>query len=389
LSPTTAARDWLTIKGSVRIARAQNDILFDEQNARLIDLFSGNGTVWLGHANPRIVARLTSQLDKIWITGGFETKVHLEAVDAIERFLPSTHKVAALYSTGMEAAEFANRLARVVTGKPGVVGFERSMHGKSLATAFLGWDNNDGVALPQIHRLPFVPTHDEGELLGRLRAALRDHPISAVFVEPFQGSGGGYSASDAFYREVFLLCRQFGALLVFDEILTGFYRTGSPFWFSRLEFIPDVILIGKGMGNGFPVSAVVARRDLRVTAKMLPGSTYADNPLAAAAVVATLDELSQTDIAGRVAAIERAVAGALAPLVRNGLKLRGSGAMWIIELPQQSDAQGVAVELYNRGIFVSYAGRALRLLPASTMTPAHLSAACEIILQTLRDHNAC
>lgn len=378
-----APESWQTIKDQIRIARAENDLLFDDQNRQLIDLFSGNGTVWLGHSNRRINARLGHQLDQIWITGGLDTGIRCEAVAAIERFIPSSHKVAALYSTGMEASEFAIRMARVITGKPGVVGFEKSMHGKSLATAFLGWDNRDGIMLPQFHMLPYLSTMGEPEILERLETTLRRHPISLVFIEPLQGTGGGHSASDGFYREVFRLCKQYGSLLVFDEILTGFHRTGTAFYFSRLGFTPDLLLLGKSLGNGFPVSAVAVNRDHSVSAKMLPGSTYAGNPLAAAAVVATLEELARAAPLEKVQAIERTIADAILPLAERGLCPRGRGAMWIIEFPPGFDAQNIALKLYTRGIFASYAGRILRLLPALTIQPAHLTVACDIVRQVL------
>lgn len=379
----SAAENWQTIKDQIRIVRAENDLLFDAQDRKLVDLFSGNGTVWLGHRNRRINARVAHQLDQVWITGGLETTVRCEAVAAIERFIPASHKVAALYSTGMEASEFAIRMARVITGKTGVVGFEKSMHGKSLATAFLGWDNRDSVMLPQFHRLPYLATLPEPDILERLETTLRQHPISLVFIEPLQGTGGGYSASDEFYRAVFRLCEQHGALLAFDEILTGFYRTGTPFYFSRLGFTPHVLLLGKGIGNGFPVSSVAVDRRYSVLPQMLPGSTYAGNPLAAAAVVATLGELDQADPLEKVRVIERTITDAILPLARLGLSARGRGAMWIIELPPESDAQSVALKLYVRGVFASYAGRVLRLLPALTIQPERLSAACRIVQHAL------
>jgi acetylornithine/succinyldiaminopimelate/putrescine aminotransferase len=375
--------NWQTIKARIRIARAENDLLFDEQNRKLIDLFSGNGTVWLGHANRRINARLARQLDQVWITGGLDTTVRGEAVAAIERFIPRSHTVAALYSTGMEASEFAIRMARVITGKPGVVGFEKSMHGKSLATAFLGWDNRDGIMLPQFHMLPYLSTLAEPDILERLETTLRLHPISLVFVEPLQGTGGGHYASDGFYREVFRLCEQYGSLLVFDEILTGFYRTGTAFYFSRLGFCPHLLLLGKALGNGFPVSAVAVDRNYPVSPKMLPGSTYAGNPLAAAAVVATLEELDRAGPRERVQAIESTIADVILPLTRLGVAVRGRGAMWIIELPPGYDAQRIALKLYARGIFAPYAGQILRLLPPLTILPEHLSAACQIVQQVL------
>jgi acetylornithine/succinyldiaminopimelate/putrescine aminotransferase len=285
----------------------------------------------------------------------------------------------------MEASEFAIRMARVITGKCGVVGFERSMHGKSLATAFLGWDNRDGLALPQFHRLPYLPTSSEPAILERLETTLRLHPISLVFVEPLQGSGGGHSASDDFYRDAFRLCERHGALLAFDEILTGFHRTGPTFYFSRLGFAPHVLLVGKAIGNGFPVSAVAVDRRYALSPKMLPGSTYAGNPLAAAAVVGTLEALGRADPLHKVRVIERVISDAISPLAGLGVAVRGRGAMWIIELPPESQTEQIAMKLYAHGVFVSYAGRILRLLPALTISPARLSAACEIVSQVLRD----
>lgn len=378
-----SGRIWDGVKSRVRIARAENDILIDEDERQLIDLFSGNGAVWLGHANPRICARLRSQTDQLWLTGGLETSVHLEAVAAIERFMPLSHYVAGIYSTGMEASEFAIRLARAATGKSEVVGFERSMHGKSFATAYLGWDNRDGVHISQFHRLPFVSSTPEDEILDRLAKVLRTHPISAVFIEPLQGSGGGHSGTDAFYREIYRLCHEFGALLVFDEILTGFYRTGLPFYFSSLDFVPDLILIGKAIGNGFPVSGVVANKDYPVSKRMLPGSTYAGNPMACAAVAATLEELYKADPLGRVADIEETIREAVAPLTEGGLQPRGRGAMWIVEAPEGVDVEQIALRLYERGVFVSHVGRILRLLPALTILREHLTEACLIVNEEL------
>jgi acetylornithine/succinyldiaminopimelate/putrescine aminotransferase len=374
---------WETIKSRLRITRAENDLLFDQNGRPLIDLFSGNGTAWLGHANERVNEQLAAQLKRMWITGGLETQIHLDAMSAIENLVPASHKVGGLYSTGMEAAEFAIRVARVITGRPDVLGFEKSMHGKSLATAYLGWDNHDQVRLPQFHRLPFVSTLAEEEILDRLRNVLRSNPISAVFVEPMQGSGGGHAGTDLFYEEVRRLCHQSGALLVFDEILTGFYRTGTSFYFKSLGFCPDIFLVGKAMGNGFPVSGIIIKNEHKICPEMLPGSTYAGNPLACTAIAATLGELSLLRPIEKVAEIETIIWNALSPLRERGLQVRGRGAMWIIELPPRFDIQGIALSLYKRGVLMSYTGCILRFLPALTILPTHLAEACDIVREEL------
>ena len=368
-----------------RIARAVNDLIFDEDGRSYIDLFTSHGTAWLGHVHPAVVAAVTSQMEKVWMTGVIETPVRAEARKLVNSFFPSTHELVALYSTGMEAAEFVLRLARVTTGKNDVVGFAGGMHGKSLATAFLCWDNRDGVQVPGFHRLPFVPARPEEEILGRLETILATGRVSAVFLEPLQGTGGGHRASERFYQTVHRLCRRHEALLVFDEILTGFHRTGPAFFFSELGFVPDVILLGKGFSNGFPASAVVAHTDYPVRKEMLPGSTFAGNPLAAAAVAATLREIQALDLRPKVGRIAEIIGAGLAPLRRLGIPVCGLGAMWVVELPAEADPAAVMRRLYERGVAAGCAGRQLRLLPAATIEEGHLETACAAVAAAVEE----
>ncbi len=373
------AGNWASRAARLRIARAENDLLFDEEGTQYIDLHSGHGAAWLGHANARIAASIAEQLRKVWITGGLETPVLAEARALVETFFPASHRLAGFYSTGMEAAEFALRVARVVTGRSGAIGFARSMHGKSLATAYLGWDNHDGIVLPGFRRLLFVDRCPESEILVQLEQALAEGSVSAVFVEPIQGCGGGHAASPGFYHAVGRLCAARQALLVFDEILTGFHRTGPAFYFDRLGFVPDLVLIGKALGNGFPVSGVILDRKHTVRPEMLPGSTFSGNPLAAAAVVGTLQEARTLDLTARVAAIANVVTSELAPLVERGVAVRGAGALWLLDVPAGLDLDAIVVELFLAGVAVGYAGRILRVMPAVTIELEHLKQGCSLI----------
>jgi acetylornithine/succinyldiaminopimelate/putrescine aminotransferase len=220
-------------------------------------------------------------------------------------------------------------------------------------------------------------------VLGELSRALLGRKVGAVFVEALQGSAGGRMASDGFYREVARLCAEHGALLIFDEILTGFFRTGAAFRFEELGITPDVILIGKAMGNGFPVSAVVADRRITVRPQMLPGSTFAGNPLAGAAVSATLTHLRALDVASRVAAIEQTVMRSLGWLRDTEVALRGKGALWVIELPASVDVEAVVVAIYSAGVCVGITGRQIRVMPAATIEPANLERGCAVIAEEL------
>lgn len=372
--------------GYKRVIRASNDILFNEDGSTHIDMFGANGTVLLGHCHPEIGAHLHRQLDAAWNTGVLETPVRARAKELIQGYFPDTHGVAAIYSTGMESAEFAIRLCRVSTGRKDLIGFDKSMHGKSMATAFLAWENPHGYALPGVKRLPFPQPDTEADILEQLEQALAGRTVAAVFLEPIQGSGGGYYGSPGFYHRVRELCTATGTLLLFDEILVGFYRTGTAFYHSKLGFTPDVVLIGKIMGNGFPVSAVVARKELVPQPAMLPGSTYAGNPLASAAIVGTLEVMAGMDMEEATGRIGRAVQGRLAGLSGDGFSLRGEGALWVFHFADPAQAQATALGAYGRGVFVSQAGPLVRLLPAATIAPENLATALDVVADEVERH---
>lgn len=371
-------RHRASLEGRLHIARAANDLVFAEDGQRYIDLFCGSGTVFLGHAHPEIAAAVHDQLSKVWITGVVPTRVRSEAETLVERFFPPTHRLAGLYSTGMEAAEFALRLARVATRRRGAVGFERCMHGKSTATACLAWPS-DYVRLADWSRIPYVGQWSEARILERLATVLASETVSAVFVEPLQGSGGGHLASPGFFQEVARLCAAHGSLLAVDEILTGFHRTGDPFLHQTLGVTPDIVLIGKAMGNGFPVSGVVVDRTIDITPEMLPGSTFSGNPLAAAAVAATLSQMQNLPLRSAVAQIGDVIATTLNPLKDAGVALRGLGAMWVLEFPPDVNVTDVAERILRAGVVVSVVGCYIRLLPPATIPQDHLVRACTAV----------
>ncbi len=363
------------------IARGENDRLFDDAGRAYIDLFSAHGTAWLGQANPAVADAISAQLRLVWNTGAIPTRIREQAQAAVESLFPPSHRLAGFYSTGMEAAEFALRMARIVTGRPRIVGFEHAMHGKSLATAALGWDNHWNLNSEDLVRLPFVDQLGEDDVLSALIAQLRSLDVAAVCVEPLLGSHGGYRASANFYRALRQVCAKYGTLLIFDEILTGFWRTGSPFYFSDLGFTPDVVLIGKALGAGFPVSGAVVDRRLEVSPGMLPSSTFAGNPLAAAAVVAALAEMARHDLPARVSAIGDVIERHLSTLRQFGMALRGCGALWVLELTRDIDVERLLADVYRGGVAIGSAGRFVRLLPAATISLENLEQACGVLFE--------
>lgn len=365
------------IRERLLVTRAEGDLVFDAADRPYVDLFAGNGAVFLGHVNPAVRDAVREQLDRIWIAGALSTPSRQEAASTLETFFAPSYRCAGLYSTGMEAAEFAMRVARAVTGRRGMLGFDGGMHGKSTAAAALGWPS-ELTLLPDVRRLPYVPHASEERILELAHEALAAESVAAVFIEPLQGSAGGHLASKDFFGRLSELCERHGTLLVVDEIFSGFHRTGEAFLHQELGVLPDAVLVGKAMGNGFPVSAVMLHRKHSIDDRMLPNSTFSGNPLAAAAVVATLREMRRLDVRSKVALIEKIVLEELRAVVQAGMPLRGKGAFWVLELREHAADQTIA-RIFQGGVMVSSTSRYVRLLPAATIHPEHLTRACRVI----------
>lgn len=366
------------------IIKAKAEYLYNDCGEKLIDLFSAHGAVSLGHSHPDIVKALNTQIKKVWLTGGWPTNIQQKASKLLASFFPKTYETKVFYSTGMEAVEFALRAAKVYTGKRGIISFEGDMHGKSAETAALGWDNPWQDTPPEIYRLPSLRSESPEHILQKIEKLISEESIAAIIIEPYQCSNGGFSFSKNFYTKLVPLCRDAGVLIIFDEILTGFYRTGSLFCFSKLGFVPDIILLGKALGNGFPVSAVVMRKDIEIKKEMLSKSTFADNPLAATVVTAVLKQYNKNIWLKKAEQIGQMIYEQLSELTLLGVELRGTGACWILELPQERIAFGLAGRLCRCGVAVNQVGNYIRLLPPLIIKTQILKKVCLCLVKELK-----
>ncbi len=183
--------------------------------------------------------------------------------------------------------------------------------------------------------------------------------------EPIQGTNAAREASIPFYERALALCHEHGTLCVFDETLTGLYRTGTAFHADRMGAAPDILLFAKSMGNGFPVSALALAQHIEVRSQCLPGSTFSGNALALAAIEATLVTMAALPMAQHVAAIEATVRAALGGLHDAGAILRGRGALWCLEMRDALSFEQAHAAIADAGLLVTCADRCIRLLPAA------------------------
>ncbi|CAI8965926.1 aspartate aminotransferase family protein [Pseudomonas chlororaphis] len=343
----------ISIVHPIRLSHGKNAEVWDENGQRYIDFVGGIGVLNLGHCHPRVVAAIQQQATRL-THYAFNAAPHgpyVEFMERLARFMPLSYPVSGmLTNSGAEAAENALKIVRGATGRTAVVAFDGGFHGRTLATLnFNGkvapYKQKIGVLPGPVYHLPY-PSADNGvtceealKAMDRLFSVEIDVAEVACFiVEPVQGEAGFLALDVEFARTLRRFCDERGILLIADEIQSGFGRTGQRFAFTRLGIEPDLVLLGKSIGGGVPLGAVVGRKALLDS---LPkgglGGTYSGNPIACAAALATLDEMSDLNLQtwgerqeqAIVSRYQRWQAERLTPYLG---RLTGVGAMRGIEL---------------------------------------------------------
>jgi 4-aminobutyrate aminotransferase len=399
----------------VSLSHGKNAEVWDVDGKRYIDFVGGIGVLNLGHCHPKIVAAICEQAQRM-THYAFNAAPHVPYQQFIERlaaFIPVSYPVSGmLTNSGAEAAENALKIVRGHTGKSAVIAFDGAFHGRTLATLNLNgkvapYKQKVGVLPGPVFHLPY-PSADNGVTLAEALKAMERlfsveidiDEVACFIVEPVQGEGGFLALDIEFAQALRKLCDDKGIVLIIDEIQSGFGRTGERFAFSRLGIEPDLLLLGKSIAGGVPLGAVVGRKQLMDT---LPkgglGGTYSGNPIACAAGLATLDEMTDANLAGwseqysvtLLARYEQWQARKLSPYLG---RLTGVGAMRGIELltPEGKPATAQMAQLLeaarNRGLLLMPSGKSrhiIRLLAPLTIEPEVLNEGLDILEQCLAD----
>ncbi len=361
-----------------------------------IDFSSGAVVANLGHAPPRVAEALGAEAAKLMHYFDFATPARSEFFAALAATLPPSLQTFQMYSTGAEAVEAVLRLAKSYTKGYEVVSFHQAWHGRTLGAMSLmggfGLKRGYGPFAPgalhapnaNCYRCPIGLSRDTcavacAQLVDRVVEQSSAGTLAAVILEPVQGVGGVIAHPPEFLAHLRELCDRTGALLVFDEILCGVGRTGPMWAFEDSGVVPDVLIAGKGLASGFPISLIASRREILDAAPFgLPGagaSTFASGNLACAAGVATLAMLEDGAILAngrRVGAAMLAALRALAerhPIIGD---VRGSGMLMALELVTDRTAKTpiaaptarrLLLALAARGVLVAGAGPILRITP--------------------------
>jgi predicted acetylornithine/succinylornithine family transaminase/N-acetyl-ornithine/N-acetyl-lysine deacetylase len=374
-------------KRPVVIVRGSGASLWDAEGHEFIDCSGGYGVANAGHARPEVAAAIAAQaLRLITCPEIVYNDVRARLLERLARLVPEGLTHIFLCNSGTEAVEGAIKFARVATKRPGIVAALRGFHGRTMGALSATWEPH--------YREPFAPlvpdvSHMRYNDLAAARIAISEQ-TAAVIIELVQGEGGVHVASDEYVQGLATLCRERGALLIVDEVQTGFGRTGSLFACNHYDLQPDILCLAKSLAGGVPMGAVCLGPRVMESGRItrgIHGSSFGGNPLACAAALASLDILEQEALPERAAAL-----GSLAlerlrklrtPLIR---EVRGRGLLLGIELSRR--AQPYLEALFERDILALQAGpNVIRLLPPLVITEAQLERVLVAVEEVLAERD--
>lgn len=371
----------------------------DVDGNRYVDLTSAFGVAGVGHANPRVTAAIARQAERLMHGMGdvHPTRVRTQLLERLARIFPADLNAVFLATTGSEAVEAALKTAMLATGRSRFAAYRGAYHGLALGLLpicgipkfrepFAGALGQDAAFLD----FPRAGTTSASEAIAQTRAALRSAgELAAIVIEPIQGRAGCIVPPPGYLAAVRELCDEIGALMIVDEIYTGFGRTGTWFAIERDVVIPDVICVGKAMGSGFPISAAVGRRAIMQawpvsTGEALHTSTFLGNPMGCAAALATIDELESRSLPARAAALEPMVCERLRALTSRPAvtEVRGRGLLWGVQFVDAARAAATVAQALQAGLILLQAGTAgdvVAIAPPLTIGNRQLERALTIL----------
>ena len=359
--------------------KASDVYVYDENNTKYLDLYGGHAVISIGHSHPEYVKSISEQVSKLgFYSNSIQNPLQVELAEKLTEFADCKNYNLFLCNSGAEANENALKLASFKTGKKKVIAFKNSFHGRTSA-AVAATDNQKIVApINAQQEVEFIELGD----IEALEKSLQKEDVCAVIVEFIQGVGGLDEGTTEFYKRLRILCSNYNAILIADEVQSGFGRTGDFFAFQKHGITPDIISIAKGMGNGFPIGGILINNLIEASYGLL-GTTFGGNHLACAASLAVLKVLEEEkllDNAKEISAyfIEKAQE---IPKLKT---IKGRGLMIGLEFDFPI-AELRKTLIHKHHIFTGSAKtpNLLRILPPLTIQKEHIDVFIEALKQEL------
>ncbi len=373
----------------LEIKKAKGSFIYS-QNKKYLDFVAGVSVNNLGHSNSEINRAIIKQLDKyshVMVYGEFVQEKSIELCELLSELLPRKLNCTYLTNSGTEAIEASLKLAKRITGRQKIVSMNNAYHGSTHGSLSVsGYEKRKRryrPLLPNIFQINFNSKND---------LSIIDNDTACVIMEPIQGGAGFISANNEYLKEIRKLCDRHNVILIFDELQTGIGRTGKMFAFENYKIVPDILVIGKALGGGFPIGAIISDRKLlsKFTSNPELGhiTTFGGHPVIASAGLKTLKIILREKLHLKTIEKEK--------IFRNRLKhelieeIRGSGLMLCLIMKNSSIASQLVSESLNKGLilfFLFYEKRAVRITPPLTISENEINQGCDIIIQCLKKIN--
>ncbi len=371
---------------AIEVETADGVYLYGPNEEKYLDLISGISVSNIGHRHPRIIEAIKNQLDKymhLMVYGEYIQTPQVKLAEKLVSLLPESLNSVYLVNSGSEAVEGALKLSKRFTGRTEMVCFKNAYHGSSHgALSVMGneyFKNSFRPLLPDIRILEF----NNFEMLEQI-----SEKTACVIVEPIQGEAGIILPKNNFLKSLRDKCNQTGTLLIFDEIQTGFGRTGKLWAFQNFNVIPDILLLAKSMGGGLPIGAFISSQKImsKLTHNPVLGhiTTFGGNPVCAAAALANLEVIESEKLWENAAFIEAKFKEGL--ISDKILSVRGIGAFLCIEFANSDINMKTIDNCLRKGLITDwflFADNCMRIAPPLIINEEQLRDACKIIIDSI------
>jgi acetylornithine/N-succinyldiaminopimelate aminotransferase len=370
----------------MEISHAKGSYIYATNNKKYLDFVAGVSACTLGHQPARVNQAIKDQLDKyshVMVYGEYSQSPAVEYCKLLASLLPQSLDKTYLVNSGTEAIEGALKLARRVTGRSQLISCHNAYHGNTMGSlSIMGFEERKQIFRPLIPDVDFITFNNEADL------AKITTRTAGIVLETIQGGAGFIQPHNDFLKKVRARCTEVGALMILDEIQPGFGRTGKLFGFQNYDVVPDVVVMGKGMGGGMPVGAFTASTAmmdlLSDNPKLGHITTFGGHPVIASACLATLQEITETDLMPRTLDKEKLFKSLLVhPLIR---EIRGKGLMLAAMTNHAAVTNEVILKCQDKGLilfWLLFEECAIRITPPLTISDDEIREGCAIILEVM------
>lgn len=370
----------------MEVSHAIGSYIYDTNNNRYLDFVAGVSACALGHQHPRVNQAIKDQLDlysHVMVYGEYSQSPAVEYCKLMASLLPAPLDKTYLVNSGTEAIEGALKLARRVTGRSQLISCHNAYHGNTMGSlSVMGFEERKQVFRPLIPDVEFITFNNEADLEKITTKT------AGILLETIQGGAGFIQPENDFLKKVRQRCDEVGTIMILDEIQPGFGRTGKLFGFQNYDVVPDVVVMGKGMGGGMPVGAFTASSAMMDLLSHNPKlghiTTFGGHPVIAAACLATLKEITETTLMAEALAKEKLFRSLLVhPLIE---EVRGKGLMLAAMTKTPEITNEVILKCQDKGLilfWLLFEGCAIRITPPLTISEEEIREGCAIILQVM------